>query len=163
MTVPPISARGTLRPGFLISPAAIGRYDHPLYAHTAPTSAAPNPDAVIAPPGACWAKCAHDPPRAAANAPATMPNTANTLMVANPTCNRPPARTPAQLIAASAAIGTMATTCGAPNVQCTGRPKIVPCACAHEPPNGTSGVRKVANETPSAAIEALPAMKRTQP
>src|SRR5437773_12465438 len=90
-----------LRSGFSISPATIGRFDHPWYAQSAAIIAAPNP---LAPAGAIaavsgWRRCVHEPDFERRNAPNTTIAMPPSLATVAAHCTRPPTATPRELTA----------------------------------------------------------------
>src|SRR5215213_844895 len=117
-----MSASGMLRCGSLISPPTSARLFHPLYAHSAPIIAAPNPPR---PPRAAGptpsqdspapviAKCAQSP---GANISALTPtaSTSTILMPVNTAATLPLVDTVAQLIKVTIAMQASDTACKGP-------------------------------------------------
>src|SRR6185436_310879 len=132
--MPPTVARGRLRCGSRISPAAIGRLFQPSYAHSAASTIAPN---ALQPGNAPSVLRLDQLPRGANSAPTARPMIITTFIAVSTVCRLPPERTFKQLIAVNTTISAIATGCTPPSG-----------------PSGTAALTNVALPTAYAATDA---------
>src|SRR5579872_2822743 len=123
--MPMISARGKLRAGLLTSPATIGIWFQPLYAHKAASMAVPNADIdANEDAGETEVTLLHE---AAWLNPKTPTTIARMPRIFNPVSNDwmcPPKLTPRALSPETRRIARMATICWAPNLQARFCPRM---------------------------------------